>query len=914
MKKRVILCLMLLISIVSVFANNNFNSYNEKVDGDVVNKLNSGEREVGVIVAFEERVTRAEKEGVLNSVDDKNESVEFSSGGFATEVTKEELNKLVLNDNVKYVEPIRYFDILLSESVNVTNANSTWPLQITGINLTGINQTVCVIDTGVNYSHRDLIGKNKTACNLDCIDKVCVEDCSVTDLNGHGTHVAGIVAANGNLRGIARGVDFIGLKVFPGSSASGATTTGVKNAIDWCVDNSAIYNISVITMSLGTSNAYESSCDADFVSFNTSITNAFNKNISVVIASGNEANTTAISSPACISKAIPVADTYNKDIIGDVNWTGTCTDSNPVVDQIVCHANRNSLVELLAPGALINSTWYDGGYYVTGGTSMAAPMVAGAIAIINQMLRLTSQTKNPLEIEDILNDSGKVIFDSMSRINYSRINVFSAILSIDNIAPNVSLEFPSNNHVNLTQNQTFTCNSSDWQISNVTFYLWNSSNSLVYNETKNISGVLNKTIFNRTNLNYDLYKWTCRSFDMKNNNFMAQNFSFTIGGLTISLLSPINYANTNRGYTNFTCNSNSEQTHGLSNVTFYLWNSSNSLVYNETKNVSGFSNSTLFNFTFSQQLEYRWNCLGYNNNSNFSFSSSNYSLVYDITGPVVNLSSVTDGTATTIDFNFNVSDLNLISNCSVYVDGTGTINSSFVNKSQTNTITTSGLSVGSHSAYVNCSDLAGNFGNSSVISFNINSPPIQSQSGGGGGGGGPTYKTYVVSENITSSGYTKELTKDDRISFEIFDEKAEKHTLSVDSVGSNFVNLTIRSNATNILLGIGQSIKLNLTSPDYYNLYIKLNRIVDKKAELTIQTIHDAIITKEEFRKGDNATFDAKDESNKEIGDSVLNGSSFSTAVTYILIVTVIVLIVWFLHSLKGKINNKRKNIKTAVL
>ena len=50
----------------------------------------------------------------------------------------------------------------LQESVPLINATKTWPLQILGINLTGIKDTVCIIDTGVNFNHPDLIGKNKT--------------------------------------------------------------------------------------------------------------------------------------------------------------------------------------------------------------------------------------------------------------------------------------------------------------------------------------------------------------------------------------------------------------------------------------------------------------------------------------------------------------------------------------------------------------------------------------------------------------------------------------------------------------------------------------------------------------------------------------------------------------------------------
>ncbi len=829
------------LNIVSAEVTGNI-SDSPKVDGEIVDQLNSGEPEVSVIVNLKDSVSDYTRESIVKRVDEDNSSVEFSSGGFAVEVTKSELASLIADSRVNYIEPVVYFHAFLSEATTIINATRTWPLQISGVNLTGINQTVCIIDTGINYTHSDLSGRNATGCNIDCTGGSCVENCSTSDLNGHGTHVAGIVAASGNVNGVARGVNFIGVKVFPGSGTDGSTTTMIKNALDWCVDNSDTYNISVISMSLGTTDLFSSSCDSASPSFTNSVSNAFDKNISVVAATGNDANTTAIAFPSCISEVIPVGDTYDANL-GGLTWgSNLCTDATTSVDKIVCHANRNSLVKLFAPGALINSTWFNGGYNVLGGTSMATPMVSGTIAIINQVLKATSQKKTPLEIEDILNSTGKTISDSGSGLSFSRINVYNAVLNLDNIAPNVALISPANGGLNISQNQTFVCNSSDWQLSNVTFYLWNSSNSLVYNETKSISGVTNQSVFNKTNLELGEYKWTCKAFDVLGNNFIATNFTVTVGGVSVSLISPENNSQSSMNAINFTCNSSSETTHQLSNVTFYLWNSSNSLVYNLTSVKTGVLNSSIFNFTFLSEGGYAWDCKAINNVSNYSYALSNYTFRYDITPPMINLSGVSDTTSTTIAFIFNVSDTNDISNCSVYVDGSGSLNSSAISKSQSNMISVS-LGVGGHSAYVNCTDKAGNIGNSSTISFTISPPPVvvQQQSSGGGGGGGVSGSVYTINSTQASLGYTNQLKKDDKIKFEIYDENLEKHTLTIDKIGTNFVDITIQSEITRIMLGIGQSIKLNLTSKDYYSLYIKLNNIVNGKADITIQTIHEPI-------------------------------------------------------------------------
>ncbi len=481
----------------------------------------------GMVDKSDEEI-REEKEEIREEIlEDLNveEIKRLSSGGFALDIDEDIQEELELDNRIAYIEPVRYFSVSLSEATEIINSSSVWAMNISGQNLTGRGQTICVIDTGINYSHPDLIGRNATTCNLDCIDKICVENCSVYDLNGHGTHVAGIATASGGVIGVAPEVNYIGLKVFPDSSVSGATTTGIKNAIDWCVDNFEVYNISVITMSLGTSAPYlyENYCDSDYPSFNESISNAFIRNISVTISSGNGANTTSISSPACISRAIPVADSYDANV-GGVGWGNpiVCSDSTTEMDKIVCHANRNSLVQLLAPGALINSTWYDGTYSVEGGTSMAAPMVAGSIAIVNQFLKIVAKNETPQVIENRFYSGGKIISDG--NYNFSRIDIYE---TIENMKLLIKLNTPGDENISSMNETNFSCNgSSVYGLKNVTFNLWNSS-ELIFNESFNFSGYENSSEFNYTFTEDATYYWNCFMFNENNESRWSENnFSF----------------------------------------------------------------------------------------------------------------------------------------------------------------------------------------------------------------------------------------------------------------------------------------------------------------------------------------------------------------------------------------------------
>ncbi|HLC53417.1 MAG TPA: hypothetical protein VJK03_02640, partial [Candidatus Nanoarchaeia archaeon] len=96
----------------------------------------------------------------------------FGGSSVATVLTREELDRLVASgmvDTVAYDRPLRAF---LQQSTVVINATVTWPKQTASYNMTGANQTVCVIDTGVNYTHGALggcFGSNNASSNCKVV-------------------------------------------------------------------------------------------------------------------------------------------------------------------------------------------------------------------------------------------------------------------------------------------------------------------------------------------------------------------------------------------------------------------------------------------------------------------------------------------------------------------------------------------------------------------------------------------------------------------------------------------------------------------------------------------------------------------------------------------------------------------------
>jgi type VII secretion-associated serine protease mycosin len=215
----------------------------------------------------------------------------------------------------------------------------------------GASVTVAVVDTGVDLNHPDLVGRIDAAHGWDFVNNDAVAD----DDYGHGTHVAGIIAATLNngigVAGVANLCTILPVKVL-GSDGSGASSD-VADGIRWAADHGA----GVINLSLGAPD-YSSTIDAA-VQYAVG-----SKDCVVVAASGNDGQKAlGVSYPARLANVIAVASTGRSDTVSSFSSYG------PQVD--IC-----------APGENIYSTLNTGGYGVMSGTSMATPHVSGVIALI----------------------------------------------------------------------------------------------------------------------------------------------------------------------------------------------------------------------------------------------------------------------------------------------------------------------------------------------------------------------------------------------------------------------------------------------------------------------------------------------------------------------------------------------------
>ena len=265
----------------------------------------------------------------------------------------------------------------------------------------GTGLAVVVLDSGVDSSHPFFSMDSKVvseACfssNTPMADSLCPggaeestapgsgQNCDVATRGcEHGTHVAGTVAGNdavGPDYGVARGANIIAIQVF--SRFEGVSSCGLF--YDTCVgafvsDQIAAlehvyalrdqFDIAAVNMSLGgTRYTDQALCDVEQAARKLAIDNLRSVGIATVIASGNSNSRDSISTPACISSAISVGATTDADVVASFS-------------------NVADFLDLYAPGVSITSSVPGGGKAEWQGTSIAAPHVAGAWAVLRQKL------------------------------------------------------------------------------------------------------------------------------------------------------------------------------------------------------------------------------------------------------------------------------------------------------------------------------------------------------------------------------------------------------------------------------------------------------------------------------------------------------------------------------------------------
>ncbi|GAB1386194.1 hypothetical protein MASR1M59_13420 [Melaminivora sp.] len=288
-----------------------------------------------------------------------------------------------------------------------------------GLGVLGGGQAVAVLDTGVIHSHPFLSPRVtdeacfSTADSASGVASLCPGGVmNVTGGTGvadpyaesrcpagkcdHGTHVAGIAAGVSSSLGVdpqsgmAPGAKIVGVQVFSwvtNGCESGsedcplAYNSDIVAGLNWVYNNRSSFDgshaaLAAVNMSLGGGRYYtQASCDTAYGAVKTAIDQLRAAGVATVISSGNDGYRDSAGGPGCISTAVSVG------AVCDTSGGWACPVSNGV-DAVASYSNIAPFVSLLAPGSYIKSSISGDGYAEYSGTSMAAPMVTGAWALM----------------------------------------------------------------------------------------------------------------------------------------------------------------------------------------------------------------------------------------------------------------------------------------------------------------------------------------------------------------------------------------------------------------------------------------------------------------------------------------------------------------------------------------------------
>jgi subtilisin family serine protease len=306
---------------------------------------------------------------------------------------------LAQDPQVESIQEDALFYPTLVDSTSIVGAVSGWAK-----GFTGAAQTVAILDTGVDKAHDFFAGKVVSEACYSTNSATSVSVCpggvssSIAPGSGvpcldpgcfHGTHVAGIAAGNGaGSSGVGQGANIIAVQVFSQRPTGiSAFVSDVDLGLQRVYALRTAFNIAAANMSLG-GGQFFSNCDALFGTTKAAIDLLRSAGIASVISSGNSGWTDSIGAPACISTGIAVGSTTKGDVVSSFS-------------------NMGPQVHLLAPGSSIRYSIPNNLFGFASGTSMAAPHVTGAWALMKEKKPQATVT----EVLEAFQNSGALVTD-----------------------------------------------------------------------------------------------------------------------------------------------------------------------------------------------------------------------------------------------------------------------------------------------------------------------------------------------------------------------------------------------------------------------------------------------------------------------------------------------------------------------
>jgi subtilisin family serine protease len=306
----------------------------------------------------------------------------YALNGYAAEISPASLAAIQADSRVDFVSADRVFHTTAQTlPTGINRIDGELSSTASGNGSGSVNINVAVIDTGIDPSHPDL----NVVGGKDCAPGV-----GFNDLNGHGSHVAGTIAAkdDGNgVVGVVPGANLYAVKVL--TDAGAGLTTDIICGIDWVTSTRTDLNpsndIAVANMSIGGGGTDDNNCgNTNNDAYHKSICNSTNAGVTHVVAAGNDGVDFRSTAPATYGEVLTV--TAIADFNGLPGGGAASTCRSDVDDTEANFSNFAVLAAdqshtIAAPGVCINSTWMLGGYNTISGTSMASPHMTGVAAL-----------------------------------------------------------------------------------------------------------------------------------------------------------------------------------------------------------------------------------------------------------------------------------------------------------------------------------------------------------------------------------------------------------------------------------------------------------------------------------------------------------------------------------------------------
>jgi subtilisin family serine protease len=254
----------------------------------------------------------------------------------------------------------------------------------------GSGMTVAVLDTGLRVTHSDFTGRVLPGRNFTQDNGGDAAD--VSDGNGHGTNVAGIICAGAIHTGIAPGARIVPLKVL--TNEGGGDFAVVRDALQWVIDHRADLDISAVCMSLGDPGNYRTDLAFPGDGIEKRLRSLTEQGVPCCVAAGNDYfrhnSAQGMCYPAIFRTTVSVGAVYDA-VEGGFNYKSGAIAFATGPDRITPYSQRlhekvggDCATDIFAPGAPVTSSGIDSdsGTSIQQGTSQATPVIAGTVLLL----------------------------------------------------------------------------------------------------------------------------------------------------------------------------------------------------------------------------------------------------------------------------------------------------------------------------------------------------------------------------------------------------------------------------------------------------------------------------------------------------------------------------------------------------